>query len=103
MIFLLVFFSMAVKDVFATGQIMFVAKGRRLLAGMADGFGDLANLLSLGLGAVEVGAHGWSVSSLLVGVALFCGSVVGTEIGSRLASLVPEIDLNCQPVVPPVA
>ena len=86
MIFVLIFLTMMVRDIFATAQILFLARGRRLLAGVADGLGDVANVVSLGVGGVEVATHGLSFTSVLVCVSLFAGSVAGTEIGDRASN-----------------
>lgn len=80
----LVLVTMALKDTLYTCCTAFVAKGR---AGLASGFdtaGDIASVLTYGVGGVEAIKHGLSVYTLVVFAAMAAGSYAGTFAGMGL-------------------
>lgn len=76
---------MAVKDLLYTCCTAFVAKGRAVVASLFDAAGDLASVITYGVGGVVAIRSGWSVETLAVFAAMFAGSVAGTFSGVKLS------------------
>ena len=81
---LVVFISMGLGDIGSTAKIKFVNDGHRLRACLAEAWSDLAQLGSIGVGAVQIFHSGNFTASLIV-LGLVCGSIVGTYVGQILA------------------
>lgn len=82
---LIVFVSMALGDIGSTAKIKFVNDGHRFRADCAEAWSDVCTLGSVGVGAVQIFHSGAFVGSMIM-VALICGSILGTDIGQRLAN-----------------
>lgn len=82
---LVVFLSMGCGDVFSTAKIRFVNDGKRLRADGCEALSDLAQLGSVGVGAVQL-FHSPPLTAALILFGLIGGSVIGTDIGQRLAA-----------------
>lgn len=82
---LLVAISMMVKDVLYTCCTAFIAKGRAGLASAFDTAGDIASVLTYGVGGVEAIKHGVSLFTLLIFAAMAAGSYAGTFSGVHLS------------------
>lgn len=54
------------------------------MAGIADGVGDICNVLSVGVTAVLTVAHGMSINTVYAFATLLVGSVVGGYTGTKL-------------------
>jgi hypothetical protein len=79
--------AMAVKDVFYTAETYLVSRSKALLASLCDSAGDVASLMTIGIGGVQVARHGFGVFSALICLAVAAGSVLGTEVGLRLGKI----------------
>lgn len=76
--------SMAVKDVFYTAQEFLVSRKRGLWAGICDAAGDIAGLLTMGVGGYEVATRGLCPMTFLVFGSVAVGSLAGNLVGLRL-------------------
>lgn len=77
---------MAAKDLLYTCCTAFIAKGRGLIASLFDAAGDIASVLTYGVGGVVAIDHGVSWYTLWVFAAMTVGSIIGTDAGVRLAN-----------------
>lgn len=81
---LIVFLSMGVGDIFSTAKVKFVVDGHHVRADICEALSDLAQLGSVGVGAVTI-FHAAPLIAAMILIGLVCGSMIGTEIGQRLA------------------
>jgi uncharacterized membrane protein YfcA len=76
---------MGLGDIGSTAKIKFVTDGHRIRADLAEAWSDLCTLGSVGVGAVQIFRSGIVVGGVIV-LALMAGSIVGTDVGQRLAN-----------------
>ena len=75
---------MGFGDVFSTAKIKFVTDHHRFRADICEALSDLAQLGSVGVGAVTI-FHAAPLVAVMILCGLVAGSMVGTELGQRLA------------------
>lgn len=75
---------MALKDVFYNIATFLVSRKHGFFAGIADGVGDIFNVLSIGVTAILTVQHGFSSYTIAAFGALLAGSTVGGAIGTKL-------------------
>ena len=85
LVLLLVAVTMAVKDLLYNAATVFVAREKALPAAIFDMLGDLANVLTIGVGGMSIVRYGVSFESLLFCAAMGAGSVAGAYGGVRVA------------------
>lgn len=77
---------MAAKDLLYTCCTAFIAKGRAWIASLFDAAGDIASVLTYGVGGVVAIEHGFSWFTLLVFLSMMVGSTIGTAVGVWLST-----------------
>lgn len=77
---------MLVKDLLYTCATAFIAKGRGLLASLFDAAGDIASVVTYGVGGVVAIRDGFAWYTLAVFAAMTAGSIGGTWSGVHLAA-----------------
>lgn len=84
---------MSVGDIFSAAKIRFVTDAatatkrrwlKRLYADICEALSDLAQLGSVGVGAVQI-YHSTILTAMAILCGLIAGSMTGTELGQRLA------------------
>lgn len=75
---------MAVKDIAYNIATYLISRNHGWIAGIADGFGDIANVLSVGIAGVLTVQHGLSPATFEAFGALLLGSVTGGAAGTAL-------------------
>lgn len=81
---LLIAGSMAAKDVFYNVATFLISRKHGFYAGIADGFGDIFSVLSVGVTAILTVTNGFSVNTIYAFAALLVGSIVGGTAGTKL-------------------
>lgn len=80
-VYVLVLVAMAARDGLGTTSTACIVHGRKLLAGVFDGFCDIATVVSItATGAVTL-EHGLTAATFVAFAALFVGSMLGTYAG----------------------
>lgn len=79
--FLLVFVSMASKDVLGTIGVVFVVHGQGWLGGVFDGIADIAAVLSVGVEGVVTVKNRLTWPTFVGFAVLFSASTIGTALG----------------------
>ena len=85
---LLLAVSMAIKDAFYTAVTVLVSHGHPWAASIFDILGDIASVLSLGVGGVEVVSHGVSWETVILLSSMSVGSLLGTVAGAQIGKRV---------------
>ena len=75
---------MSCGDICSAAKIRFVTDGKRLRADICEALSDLAQLGSVGVGAVQI-YHSTILTAMAILCGLIAGSMTGTELGQRLA------------------
>lgn len=79
--------SMTIKDVAYSIATYLISKGHGWAAGVADGFGDIASVLSIGVTAILTVHNGVSLLTFEAMIALLFGSVTGSVVGTKLGQV----------------
>lgn len=81
---------MAIKDLFGSVAVFLVSRNHGLTAGLADGLGDVASVLSIGVTAILTVQHGLALITVAACGALLIGSVVGGTVGTTLGKALSD-------------
>lgn len=82
---LVVFLSMTCQDCLNAVYVLLLAR-HKIIAGIADGTQDVAQVFAIGVGGVTILRHPLSATSALVVVAIYSGSILGADLGGRLCA-----------------
>lgn len=78
---------MAVKDIAYAINTFLISRKHGFTAGVADGVGDICNVLSIGLTAILAVHQGFTAHTVAAFVVLLAGSIVGGWAGTKLGEL----------------
>lgn len=86
--FLLVFVSMASKDILGTIGVVFVVHGQGWVGGIFDGIADIAAVLSVGVEGVVTVKNGLTWPTFVGFAVLFSASAIGTSLGVTIQTAI---------------
>lgn len=85
---LAVLVSMTLKDAAGSCMVVLEAKGHGFVAAQLDTVMDFANLFCIGGSSIAIAHYGWSLTSVLVLLAIWIGSQLGTVYGVKAGGLI---------------